>query len=190
MPRSGNSRMLARKQIPNYLTFARVLAVPAALAIILINPLCTKALFWLFLAASITDFFDGYLARKWNVVTQLGTLLDPVADKLLVALLLLFLLLDGAHAALFLPIALILLRELYVAGLREFLAMRRIPLPVSQSGKWKTATQMLAILLLLGAQGYGHPAAHILGSVLLGIAAILAFTSAASYTRKSWVHLK
>jgi cardiolipin synthase (CMP-forming) len=251
--------MLTRQQIPNLLTFARVAAVPASLAIMLIAPpWAAIALLWIFIAASLTDFLDGYLARRWNATSALGTMLDPVADKLLVALMLVYLVvLEGGIASpeftpanagaarlamegyapiipasgapatthdlfvffhpsalspLFLPVIVILLRELYISGLREFLAARQIALPVSTSGKWKTALQMLAIFCLLVGHAYGggtQPlfcaaplvaafsqacalvdsallrAAQFTGLPLLYLSALLALTSAIAYTRAS-----
>lgn len=199
--------MLTRRHIPNLLTFARVAAVPLCLALMLLNPACKAiALFWIFVAASITDFLDGYLARKWNVVSPLGALLDPIADKLLVALMLVYVLwalilppIIVPISPLFLPVALILLRELYISGLREFLAIRQIALPVSKGGKWKTAVQMLAITLLLAAMAFGAPISNPTpltelcanaGLALLYLAALLAVSSAISYTRASWKHLR
>jgi cardiolipin synthase len=231
--------MRLRQQIPNLLTFGRVLAVPLCLIIMLLDPSWKAvALFVLFIAASVTDYLDGYLARKWNVVSTIGALFDPIADKLLVALMLVYLLVEAGftgpltavaipyafvlppHAphvsALFLPIVVMLLRELYISGLREFLANRHITLPVSSSGKWKTALQMVTISVLLGllafevappplqcaapfvaafdaACGQVNPLiveiARPFALPLLYISAILAFTSAVSYTRASWKHL-
>jgi CDP-diacylglycerol--glycerol-3-phosphate 3-phosphatidyltransferase len=139
--------------------------------------------------ASLTDFLDGYLARRWQVVSPLGTFLDPVADKLLVALMLVYLLMEGGAAyasLLFLPVVVIVLRELFVSALREFLAARSIALPVSRGGKWKTALQMLAITLLLAAPVVAADAAAMVaqaGRCALYLAAILAFTSALQYAR-------
>ena len=198
--------MLTRQQIPNLLTFARVLAVPLCLGIILTEPLGkNQALLWIFIAASLTDFLDGYLARKWDATSRLGTLLDPIADKLLVALMLVFLLetlrlppFIFPISPLFLPVCVILLRELYIAGLREFLAGRQITLPVSKGGKWKTALQMVAITLLLASLAFGPPIASNspvveyawrIGLALLYASALLAFTSAINYTRASLKHL-
>lgn len=234
--------MLARAQIPNLLTFARVLAVPVCLGIMLMNPAWKfQALLGIFIAAALTDFLDGYLARKWNVVSALGALLDPIADKLLVALMLVYLLLIGdlvpaargsagpthsllhlfsgpSISPLFLPVAIILLRELYISGLREFLSARQIALPVSKSGKWKTALQMLAITLLLTQLAIDPPGqinfpctlvakanalttdcisqpwilrlAKLAGLPLLYVSALLSLTSAVAYTRASWKHLR
>ncbi len=160
--------MLTKRRIPNALTFLRIAAVPLVLFIALRAPEQKAALFWIFLLAAATDFLDGYLARKWNATSPFGAMLDQIGDKLLVATLLLYLVVVHnpcaiamdrfGHVAprgiihfdsLFLPAIVIILRELYVSGLREFLALRRIALPVSRLGKYKTAGQMLGIGLLL-----------------------------------------
>jgi len=197
--------MLARQHIPNALTMARVAAVPLCLGLMLAWPTTPAMLLALFVGAALTDFLDGYLARRWQVTSRLGAMLDPVADKLLVALMLVYLLevlrlppLIFPISPLFLPVSIILLRELYIAGLREFLANQQIVLPVSKGGKWKTALQMLAITLLLAALTFGPPIASSsplvssmanTGLVLLYVAALLAVTSAASYSRAAWKYV-
>ena len=150
--------MTLRQRIPNLLTFARVLAVPVCLYLTCFAANGSFAVFWIFIAASLTDFFDGYLARKWNAVSPLGTFLDPVADKLLVGLMLIYLL-TMFGTVLLLPVIVILLREIYISALREFLAAKGASLPVSKGGKLKTALQMLAIALLLGHLAYNPPGA-------------------------------
>lgn len=147
-----------RQRIPNLLTFARVLAVPVSLALIYLPPDRSMALFWIFLIASLTDLLDGYLARRWNAVSALGTFLDPVADKLLVALMLIYLL-TRFGTMLLLPVIVILLREIYISALREFLAAKQVALPVSNGGKLKTALQMIAVSMLLGHLAYNPPGA-------------------------------
>lgn len=180
--------MLARDQIPNALTLGRVLAVPLALVIILLLPSAHGLLFLLFLAAAITDFLDGYLARKWGITSALGALLDPIADKLLVALMLLYLM--GYYGLSLLPVAAILLRELYISGLREFLANRQVTLPVSRGGKLKTALQLTGIGLMLF-WGWVHlPYADWLGNKILWLSAAVSVASAIQYTQASWKHLR
>lgn len=174
--------MIARARIPNLLTFARVAAVPLAVALMLLLAVPHVALFVLFVLASLTDFLDGYLARKWNATSDLGALLDPIADKLLVALMLVYLVLDS-RGALFIPAVIIILRELYISGLREFLAARQIALPVSRGGKWKTATQMVGISLVLGGLSFIAPLLVKGGMLLIWLSAALALLSAAGYTR-------
>ena len=175
--------MIARAKIPNLLTFARVACVPLTLLIMVVKPSSHAALLGIFLFASITDFLDGYLARCWQATSKLGTMLDPLSDKLLVALLLIFLV---SHTELnTLPVMVILLREIYISGLREFLGNQQITLPVSSGGKWKTALQMVAITLLLAAPVFAVPTLAPLGSFVLMISAGLAFLSAVDYTRQS-----
>lgn len=180
--------MFTKQNIPNLLTFARVLAVPVALGLAVFLPGYVHVLLWLFVAASLTDFLDGYLARKWNVTSALGTFLDPVADKLLVAVVLLYLV--KYTVAPLLAIGLIIAREIYIAGLREFLALRSIPLPVSKGGKWKTALQLLAITLALFGMAYQVQPVWNAGMVVLWIAAALAVISAAQYTRAAIKQLR
>ena len=179
--------MIAKERIPNLLTYARVLAVPATLLLMMLGnyPL---ALFWIFVFASITDFLDGYLARRWNCTGHIGAMLDPIADKLLVALMLLYLL-HGFGLPL-LPVALILLREIYISGLREFLSGRGLNLPVSSGGKWKTALQLLSIGLLTGSLAYNLENAWTIGLATLWISALLALSSAVQYTRASMKHFQ
>ena len=178
---------ISKQQIPNLLTFGRVLAVPLALGFMVADAGAWPLLV-LFSAASVTDFFDGYLARKWQASSTLGALLDPVADKLLVALMLLFLV--HRTDAPMLAIAAILLREIYISGLREFLAQRQVTLPVSQGGKWKTALQMFAIFFLLVALCFGLHDLWVGGIALLWVSAVLAIWSAVEYTRAALPQLK
>lgn len=209
---------IPKEQVPNLLTFGRVAAVPIVLLLMVINESWVRyAILILFLASAATDFFDGYLARKWNATSIMGKLLDPIADKLLVALMLLFIVthrmdykreinynvnaggVDLASSmtvdetlsgyTLIVPVAIILLRELYISGLREFLAQKNVPLPVSQGSKWKTALQMTAIALFLLA--YCWPVYEIwrIGEGVLWLAAAFTLVSAGQYTRTAWPHL-
>lgn len=179
--------MIAREQIPNYLTYFRAASVPVLLLLILLTPEWHLIIVLVFGAAGITDYFDGYLARKWNVTNALGTMLDPIADKLLVALMMMYVML--AFGVSLLPVSIIILRELYIAGLREFLAVRQISLPVSKGGKWKTAAQMTGISLLLWAPILSWGWLLDLGHLMVWIAAALALHSAWDYTRASRQHL-
>lgn len=187
-------RMLQRmkKQLPNMLTYSRIVIIPVLVAVFLFmkgelsNYICAG----LFCFASITDFFDGYLARAWHAHSSLGRFLDPIADKLLVVTALM--LLVSEHRADILPSLAILCREVLVSGLREFLAELRISMPVSNLAKYKTATQMAAIFLLLlgvpfapGALG----AAYAAGSVLLWMAAILTLITGYAYLKTGLKHL-
>ena len=141
--------------LPNILTTLRLLAAPAVAVMFLYftRPYADWFALILFVSAAITDWFDGYLARSWKQVTKLGTMLDPIADKamVLIALLALAVWSPLAHWAA-LPGAIILFREVFVSGLREFLGDVAGTLKVTNLAKWKTTIQMVAIALLL-AQG-------------------------------------
>lgn len=188
---------MQKENIPNALTFFRVAIVPIALIVAAAFPEQRQLMFWLFGTAAVTDLADGYLARKWNAVSALGTMLDPIADKLLVAIMLLYL--QEYTKAPLAAVAIIICREIYIAGLREFLALRQIALPVSQGGKWKTTVQLLALTFLLVSIAYPTPYLRVgeflfnswnLGVVLLWLSAILAITSAFDYTRKAMPSLR
>lgn len=127
--------------LPNLLTYFRIALVPAIVICFYIEG--DKA-HWialtLFVVAGITDFFDGYLARAWEQQSNLGRMLDPIADKLLVAVVLIALTWQDVIAGFSLWAAIIILcREILVSGLREFLAELRVSVPVTQLAKWKTA---------------------------------------------------
>lgn len=136
--------MSIKHHIPNALTLFRYACVPLLL---MIWPLSTWAAFAVVLLACISDFLDGYLARLWKVESALGRLLDPNADKLIVATALI--LLCTSNDAPVVAVVLILCRELFVSALRESMAERQIIIHVSQMAKWKTATQMIAVLVLM-----------------------------------------
>lgn len=175
-----------KKQLPNILTYSRILVIPA---IIVVFYMKGNLGYWLaaalFAFASITDFFDGYLARAWHAQSKIGRFLDPIADKLLVATCLL--LLVGAERAPILPAIAILCREIMVSGLREFLAELNISVPVSNLAKFKTAAQMLAIfLLLLGPAGTNL---YLVGEYLLWVAALFTLVTGYAYLRTGLKHM-
>lgn len=137
--------------VPNLLTYGRILAVPAIVVAYYFDGYAGR---WfalaIFIAASITDFFDGYLARIWKQQSAIGRMLDPIADKLLVAITLLLLVSDNTIGGWSLLAAIVILaREISVSGLREFLAGLRVSVPVTRLAKWKTTMQMVAIGFLL-----------------------------------------
>ncbi|MCH7863801.1 MAG: CDP-diacylglycerol--glycerol-3-phosphate 3-phosphatidyltransferase [Proteobacteria bacterium] len=143
--------------LPNILTFSRILAIPLVIGLLLFvnDPLGSWLAFTVYTFACITDFFDGYLARAWHQQSAFGRFLDPIADKLLVASVLLVLVgIDRISGLTVLPAAVILCREILVSGLREFLAEVRVSVPVTALAKWKTTIQMLALgFLLVGPSG-------------------------------------
>jgi cardiolipin synthase (CMP-forming) len=147
--------------LPNLLTYARIAAVPAVVACLYGQAILQGGL-WLrwvalaiFVAAGITDVLDGYLARMWGQQSTFGRMLDPIADKLLVASCLLMLAADDTIKGWTLWAAIVILcREILVSGLREYLAELRVSVPVTQLAKWKTAVQLVAIgFLLAGSAG-------------------------------------
>ncbi|MSP82558.1 MAG: CDP-diacylglycerol--glycerol-3-phosphate 3-phosphatidyltransferase [Alphaproteobacteria bacterium] len=134
--------------LPNLLSLSRVAVIPFLVALTYWDqPFSGWLAGTLFAAAALTDLFDGYLARKRSQVSDFGRLLDPIADKLLVCGTLMVVV--GSGAAHVLPALVIVLREILVSGLREFLAGHDTQLPVTRLAKWKTALQMVAIGLLL-----------------------------------------
>lgn len=189
------SRPLA---LPNILTYARIAAVPVVAACLYWQALLGGAL-WLrwvalaiFIAAGVTDFLDGYFARAWKQQTALGRMLDPIADKLLVATCLLMLAVDGTIAGWSLWAAIIILcREILVSGLREFLAELRVSVPVTQLAKWKTVGQMVAVGFLLAGRAGDQvvPVVTPIGLALLWLSALLTLYTGWDYFRAGVKHL-
>ncbi len=150
--------------IPNILTVFRLIAAPAVGVVYVVFP--TPYADWialsLFVVAALTDYVDGYLARKWWQVTAFGRMLDPIADKAMVMIALLVVgirsqFIPGySNLTMLLPIILIIFREVFVAGLREFLGDRANTLKVTKLAKWKTAAQMVAITVILASFLFGH----------------------------------
>lgn len=178
--------------IPNQLTLARIVAiVPLGAFMAIDKPWAAWGAFVIFVAAGLTDWLDGYLARKWGSVSDVGKFLDPIADKLLVAAVLILLVagrhLDGWNLV---PVLVILGREFLVSGLREYLGQKSVSVPVTALAKWKTAAQMVAQGALILAPGL--PAAWMgneIGIVLIWIAAALTAITGWSYLRGALPHL-
>jgi len=138
--------------LPNVLTLFRLLAAPSVALVFLVlpRPFADWAALILFLAAAVTDYADGYLARAWNQTSRFGAMLDPIADKAMVMIALFTIVaLSGLRFELLLPATLIVFREVFVAGLREFLGNEAKTLQVTGLAKWKTTVQMVAIAVLL-----------------------------------------
>ena len=189
---SSTTRPVSRSwSLPNILTYARCAAVPVVVAL-LFWPAAPWARWWalvVFVAAAITDFFDGYLARAWSQQSSLGRMLDPIADKLIVSAVILMLAADHTIAGATLWAAIVILcREILVSGLREYLAELRVPVPVTAVAKWKTTVQMVALSFLIAgpaAEGFA-PGATATGVVLLWIAAILTLYTGWDYMKAGW----
>lgn len=185
--------------LPNMLTYARIVAVPMVVVCFFLEGHLKSSDFarWLalaiFLAASITDYFDGYLARAWQQTSNIGKMLDPIADKLLVSTCLLLLAADDEGIAgwsLWAAI-IILCREILVSGLREYLAALKVSVPVTQLAKWKTAIQMVAIAFLLAGPAGDKifPFTTQTGLVLLWIAAVVTLYTGYDYFRAGLKHI-
>jgi len=180
-------------QVPNLLTYGRIAAVPTVAACLMWG---TDLLRWtalaIFVAAAITDFFDGYLARAWEQQSALGTMLDPIADKLLVAGVLLMLAADHTIHGPHLWAALIILsREVLVSGLREFLGQLQVSVPVTWLAKWKTAIQLVAIGFLIAGPAGDRilPWTTDIGLTGLWVAAALTLYTGYDYFRAGIHHL-
>jgi CDP-diacylglycerol---glycerol-3-phosphate 3-phosphatidyltransferase len=180
--------------LPNLLTYGRVLAVPAVTALLFWH--AENWMRWLalaiFAAAAITDYFDGYLARAWQQQSTLGRMLDPIADKLLVAATLLMLVHAGTIQSWSIWAAIVILcREILVSGLREFLAELRVSVPVTALAKWKTTVQLVAIgFLIAGPAGEAVlPGTVTIGLSLLWIAAALTIYTGWDYMRAGMRHV-
>lgn len=178
--------------LATWLTLSRIAVIPPLL-ILMATPgsRAAWAAFALYALAGLTDWLDGYVARRARQVSRLGQCLDPIADKLLVAGALLALTQNGSFEGVhILPAVVIILREIAVSGLREFLSCGAIDLPVTRLAKWKTATQLVALgLLILGPYA---PMAHylnVIGLSCLWIAAGLSLVTGYAYGRAGWKHL-
>lgn len=181
--------------LPNLLTLSRILAVP--LFVILMwkaSWVGYTAAFVLYCLAGLTDYVDGYLARAQGTVSKLGVFLDPVADKIMVVAVIVMLIhndhIAGWHV---IPALVIILREITVSGLREFLATARVGLPVSQLAKWKTTFQMVSLgaLILAPASAHWWPAlpAQLVGLVTLWLAGVLTLVTGWDYLRIGLKHM-
>jgi cardiolipin synthase len=194
-PASGRSHSLS---LPNLLTFGRIAAIPAVVACLYWQSLLHGGLWlrWvalgLFIAAAVTDFFDGYLARAWHQQSSLVRRHDPIADKLLVASCLLMLAADGTIRGWSLWAAIIILcREILVSGLREFLAELRVSVPVTRLAKWKTFAQLVAVgFLLVGRAGdLVFPYTTLTGLTLLWLSAVVTLYTGWDYFRAGLKYL-
>jgi cardiolipin synthase len=188
--RVGQGRLAS---LPNLLTYGRIVAIPALVACFFVEGDWGRwGAMWIFIAAGVSDFLDGYLARAWAQQSAVGRMLDPIADKLIVAAALLMLAADGTIAGWSLWSGVIILcREILVSGLREFLSTLAVGVPVTKLAKWKTVVQMLAIGFLL-ADGAGDkiwPYTTYFGLTLLWIAALLTLWTGYDYLRASLAHL-
>lgn len=182
--------------IPIFLTWMRVLLIPVFTVLFYlpaswIEPATVNlAAAGIFTIAAVTDWFDGFLARRWKQTSDFGAFLDPVADKLMVAVSLLLLVSLGRTYAIFAMI--IIGREITISALREWMAQmgKRSSVAVANIGKFKTAVQMLAIvLLLMGTDQFDDPF-YLSGNILMFIASVLTIWSMFYYLKMAWKELK
>ena len=183
-------------KIPNYLTIGRIIIVPIFVISFYLPGFYGDVIpFSLFIVASFTDFLDGLLARMFKEESKLGELLDPIADKIIVAAALILLVMNGTIKNYEVIAAIIILtREILISGLREFLAIGRIKLPVSTLAKYKTFLQMFSIsILLTGETGnkiinFQDYNAQTIGIILLWLSAFLTLYTGYEYLRKGIDH--
>ncbi|MET0269476.1 MAG: CDP-diacylglycerol--glycerol-3-phosphate 3-phosphatidyltransferase [Sphingomonas sp.] len=185
--------------LPNILTLSRIFAVPL-LVFLLWHPGAWDYVlaFVLYVLIGITDYFDGYLARAQGTVSKLGVFLDPIADKIMVASVIVMLvafdsavtdrpLIAGWHV---IAALVILLREIAVSGLREFLAQLSVSIPVSKLAKWKTTFQLVSLgAIILGGALTGWPAVRLIGLASLWMAAGLTLLTGWDYLRVGLKHM-
>ena len=185
--------------LPNLLTLSRILAVPI-LVFLLWKPAPWDYLitFVLYCIVGITDYFDGYLARAQAKISRLGQFLDPIADKIMVAAVIVMLVAsrraNGDPPIIqdfnVIPALIILLREIIVSGLREFLAELKVLVPVSALAKWKTTFQLVALgALIFGGAFPGEPWIHLTGVASLWAAAALTLVTGYDYLRIGLKHM-
>ncbi len=184
--------------VPNLLTLSRIFAVPILVFLLWKpTPIDYAITFVLYCIVGITDYFDGYLARAQGQISRLGQFLDPIADKIMVAAVIIMLVSTRNHSGEpvihsfhIIAALIILLREIFVSGLREFLAPLNISMPVSTLAKWKTTFQLVALgALILGGAFPAHLWIHNVGLVSLWAAAVLTLVTGWDYLRIGLKHL-
>ncbi len=172
------------QNLPNILTLSRIIVIPIIVLLFFIDGNRWLILI-IFSIAGITDFFDGYIARSQKKISKVGIFLDPVADKLLVATVILMLVAyDRITGSAILPALIILFREILVSGLREFLAQVRKKLPVLRIAKWKTAIQMIALgFLIIGDEGPEFIETVLIGEIGIWLAAVFTIFTGYNYLK-------
>ena len=185
--------MTMLKMVPNWMTILRIMVAPVIAVLIWLDDVKTGYMpaLTLFVLASISDFIDGWMARRLGVVSKLGAMLDPIADKVLIGTCLVSL----AHVTedglwFILPAIIIMTREFLISGLREFMAGRSVNMPVSVLAKWKTTLQLVAIGFLVGAPVFPSlPMASPIGLALLWAAALVTAQTGFAYYRGVLEHV-
>lgn len=181
------------RQLPNILTISRIVLLPVLIGLFFI-PGATAAWWalWIYIFCAVTDFFDGYLARRFGSTSNFGTFLDPISDKILVVSLLMALAaFDRLDGVWIIPAIVILAREFLIAGLREYLGPQNIKVPVSKLAKWKTGFQMTALgFLVIGDYGDNVvPQTLLIGQILLAVAAVITLITGWNYLKAGYRHI-
>jgi cardiolipin synthase len=176
--------------LANQLTFARLASLPLIVLLLYIpHAWAAWACLILYIMGAMTDWLDGWVARRFHQTSALGTFLDPIADKIFIAVILVVLIAIGRiDGLLTLAVLVILARELFVAGLREFLGPKNIKLPVTKLAKWKTASQMVATGALIIAPYIVE--GGLIGGAILCVAAALTAITGWDYFRESLPYLR
>lgn len=171
-----------KKHFPNFLTYSRMAIVPVIVWLIYLDTLQSGIIACaLFIIASITDYYDGYFARKWKIVSNMGKFMDPVADKVLVSSTLIMLIPTGRLTTVM--VIILVARDSIIDGLRSVAATQNVIISAAKMGKWKTATQMVAIpCILLNYPLFGIPFYHI-GYWTLWVSVALSVVSGYQYVR-------
>lgn len=175
--------------VPNFITIARIFAIVPIVALVMSgDPTARAVALALYIVAAASDWVDGYLARAWNQYSDLGRMLDPIADKVLVGILIAALAWADSLSALdMIPATAILFREFFIPGLREFLGNKTVVLHVSPLAKWKTTIQLVALAFVLAETLI--PGLALISDLILWVAGVLTVWTGWEYLRASWPHL-
>jgi CDP-diacylglycerol--glycerol-3-phosphate 3-phosphatidyltransferase len=176
--------------LPNIITIGRILVIPVICWMLVTGNAELRAVaLLLFIVAAVSDWLDGYLARRFALGSPFGRMLDPIADKLLVGALLLTLAWNGSFSELdLIPAAAILLREISVSGLREYLGPRNVVVHVTMLAKWKTTVQLIALTIVIFEALV--PGWRLWSDLVLWLAAALTVWTGAQYFAGAWPHLR
>lgn len=185
------------QQLPNILTISRIVLLPVLIGLMMVDESwAVWSAVWIYSFCAITDFFDGWLARKYGGTSKFGTFLDPISDKIFVACVLLVLVgIDRLPDLWIIPALIIFVREFLISGLREFLGPQNITVPVSKLAKWKTTVQMIALGFLI-AGNYGDsvlfffPHTLLIGQVGLALAAVITVITGWNYLKVGFQHIR
>jgi cardiolipin synthase len=183
-----------KNNLANILTVTRLLLLPVLIALFYAEDSWGEIAVWgcliVYIICTLTDFFDGYIARKLNQISDFGTFLDPISDKIFVASILILLVAFERITGIWVVLVIIIFaREFLISGLREFLGPKNIKMPVSLLAKWKTTVQMLSLGFLILGNEYA-PYTTELGLALLSLATILTAMTGLSYMNVGIAHLR